>query len=57
MSCLAPGLGDYISRENSTCTMGGLSQYIVNVSSGESIPAALKPLVSPASTLESLIAV
>lgn len=37
MSCLAPGLGDYLSRENSTCTMGGLSQYIVNVTNGKGI--------------------
>lgn len=41
MSCLAPGLGDYISRENSSCTLGGLSQYVVNVTTGKFFVASL----------------
>lgn len=40
MSCLPPGLGDFLSRPDSTCELGGMPSYIVNVTNG-------MPFVSP----------
>lgn len=34
MSCLPPGLGDFLSRPNSTCELGGMPAYVVNVTNG-----------------------
>lgn len=34
MSCLPPDLGDFLSRPNSTCELGGMPAYIVNVTNG-----------------------
>ncbi|KAL1848531.1 hypothetical protein Daus18300_013584 [Diaporthe australafricana] len=31
MSCLPPDLGDFLSRPNSTCELGGMPAYVVNV--------------------------
>lgn len=35
MSCLAPGLGEFVSRANSSCSLGGFSSYVVNVTNGK----------------------
>lgn len=34
MSCLPPDLGDFLSRPNSTCELGGMPAYVVNVTNG-----------------------
>ncbi|KAG8165509.1 hypothetical protein KVR01_004061 [Diaporthe batatas] len=34
MSCLPPGLGALLSRPNSTCELGGMPAFVVNVTNG-----------------------
>ncbi|KAK7712510.1 hypothetical protein SLS64_004894 [Diaporthe eres] len=41
MSCLPPGLGDFLSRPNSTCELGGMPAYVVNATNVAQIQLAV----------------
>ncbi|KAJ0107569.1 hypothetical protein J7T55_007759 [Diaporthe amygdali] len=41
MSCLPPDLGDFLSRPNSTCELGGMPAYVVNVTNVAQIQLAV----------------